>query len=63
MLVRVSHCKHENIGNNFDDSHCRATRGLRHEGWAELLVVWRKNRIELYEDYVSETDTLPASVT
>lgn len=52
MLVRVFHSSHSNIGKHFDEKDCRVTRGLLSRDWAEFLVIWRRNRIELYEDYV-----------
>ena len=37
---------------SFDEKDCRVTRGLLNRDWAEFMVIWRKNRLELYEDYV-----------
>ncbi|KAF8895412.1 Pleckstrin homology domain-containing protein [Infundibulicybe gibba] len=51
MLVRVSYSKTEITGKHFDETIHRTTRNLRYEDWAEFMVVWRKDRIELYEDY------------
>ncbi|EIW80949.1 hypothetical protein CONPUDRAFT_103997 [Coniophora puteana RWD-64-598 SS2] len=51
MLVRVSYTKSENLSRTFNEHENRVTSHLRYEDWAEFLVVWRKDRIELYEDY------------
>jgi hypothetical protein len=50
-MVRVSRSKHEIVG-GFDEERSRAARGITSEPWAEYLVIWRKDRLELYEDYV-----------
>lgn len=52
MLVRVFHCSHSGISKTFDEKECSVTRGLLHRDWAEFMVIWHKDRIELYEDYV-----------
>ena len=52
MLVRVLYSKDEGI-TRFDDAHNRTTRNLHFEDWGEFIVVWRKDRIELYGDYVN----------
>ncbi|KAF9267492.1 hypothetical protein L218DRAFT_978057 [Marasmius fiardii PR-910] len=36
----------------FDEYKHRQTRGLDFEDWQEFMVVWRMDRIELYENYV-----------
>jgi hypothetical protein len=54
MLARVFHCSHANVSKQFDEKDCRVTRGLLSRDWAEFMVIWRKNRLELYEDYVRE---------
>ncbi|KAH7921911.1 hypothetical protein BV22DRAFT_1197834 [Leucogyrophana mollusca] len=51
MLVRVSYTKSESLPPGFDEKQNRVTGNLRYEDWAEFLVVWRKDRIEIYEDY------------
>ena len=53
MLVRVFHCDSEHLNNPFTERDCRITRDLDNKEWDEFLVIWRKHRIELYEDYVS----------
>lgn len=53
MDVRVEYSKSENIGHGFDEVQHRITRDLRYEGWAEFMVVWREDRVELYQDFVS----------
>lgn len=37
---------------HFDESIHRVTRDLKFEDWGEFLVVWRMDRIEVYENYV-----------
>ncbi|KAF9242584.1 Pleckstrin homology domain-containing protein [Melanogaster broomeanus] len=51
MLVRVSYSKSESLPVPFDEIQNRQTSHLHHEGWAEFLVVWRNDRLEIYEDY------------
>lgn len=53
MIVRVSYSKEQNLGSNFDEAQHRSTQHLQYEDWGEFLVIWRRNRIELYENYVS----------
>lgn len=52
MLARVSYSKTEPIGFLFDEVHNRTARDLQHMDWAEFMVAWREDRIELYDDYV-----------
>jgi len=51
MLVRVSYTKSESLPCHFDEVQNRTTPRLRYEDWAEFLVVWRGERLEIYEDY------------
>ncbi|KAK0449249.1 hypothetical protein EV421DRAFT_1402130 [Armillaria borealis] len=51
MLVRVSYTESESLEPQFDEYQHRMTSGLRHENWAEFMAVWRRDSIELYEDY------------
>ncbi|KAF9007668.1 hypothetical protein BDZ89DRAFT_965606 [Hymenopellis radicata] len=51
MLVRVSYSKSEDLGPHFDEYQNRMTTGLQYADWAEFMVVWRRDKIELYEDY------------
>ncbi|RDB17902.1 Meiotically up-regulated gene 56 protein [Hypsizygus marmoreus] len=51
MLVRSYHCKSDNISPQFDEVHNRTTRHLEDANWAEYMVAWRRDRIELYKDY------------
>lgn len=52
MLVKVAYTKIESLGFHFDESEHRTMRDLQYASvWAEYLVVWRKHRIEIYEDY------------
>jgi hypothetical protein len=53
MLVRVSHTGAESVGTAFDENQNRVTQHLGHEDWSEFMVVWRRERLELYEDYAS----------
>lgn len=52
MLVRVNYSKSEGL-THFDDSIHKTTRNLHFEEWCEILVVWRKDSLELYRDHVS----------
>lgn len=52
MLVRVSYSKSESLSPWFDEIQNRTTRYLQYADWAEFMVAWRKDRIEIYEDYV-----------
>ncbi|KAG2039604.1 hypothetical protein BDR03DRAFT_1008925 [Suillus americanus] len=51
MLVRVSYTKSESLPSHFDEVQNRSTPRLRYEDWAEFLVVWRGERLEIYQDY------------
>lgn len=51
MLVRVSYTKSESLPRHFDEVQNRTTPHLRYEDWAEFLVVWRGERLEIYQDY------------
>ncbi|ETW81550.1 hypothetical protein HETIRDRAFT_51882 [Heterobasidion irregulare TC 32-1] len=51
MIVRVSYTRERSLGATFDENQNRFTQHLQYEDWAEFMVVWRKDRIELYEDY------------
>ena len=53
MLVRVSHTDAESVGTTFDENQNLITRHLEYEDWSEFMVVWRRERLELYEDYAS----------
>lgn len=55
MIVRVSYTRERSLGATFDENQNRSTQHLQYEDWAEFMVVWRKDRIELYEDYVCST--------
>lgn len=52
MLVRVSYTKLEGLSKHFDETQNRYTSKLHYEDWAEFMVVWRGQKIEIYEDYV-----------
>lgn len=51
MLVRVSYTISESLPCRFDEVQNRITPHLRYEDWAEFLVVWRGERLEIYRDY------------
>ncbi|TFK28020.1 hypothetical protein FA15DRAFT_678662 [Coprinopsis marcescibilis] len=51
MLVRIAYSKSEDFGPKFDDTVHRTVRDLQFEGWAEYIVAWRKDIIEIYEDH------------
>jgi len=53
MLVRVSHTDAESVGTAFDENQNLITRHLEYEDWSEFMVIWRRERLELYEDYAS----------
>ncbi|EPQ54943.1 hypothetical protein GLOTRDRAFT_43400 [Gloeophyllum trabeum ATCC 11539] len=50
MIVRVSYSEEESLGPNFDEYQNRSGR-YDYEDMGEFLVAWRKDRLELYEDY------------
>ena len=53
MVVRVAYCRDESLGPNFDEMQNRSARNLQYEDWTEFMVVWRHDRLELYDDHVS----------
>lgn len=52
MLVRSCYTKSDTVSPQFDETLNRTTRNLQHADWAEYIVAWRKDRIEIYKDYV-----------
>ncbi|TFK52368.1 hypothetical protein OE88DRAFT_1627947 [Heliocybe sulcata] len=50
MIVSVSYSEEELLGPNFDEYQNRTGR-YEYEDMGEFLVAWRKDRLELYEDY------------
>jgi hypothetical protein len=52
MLVRVYKTEAKSLHAHFDESMHRVTRDLEFQDWAEFLVAWRRDYIEIYEDYV-----------
>ncbi len=63
MVVRVFYCRDGSLGPSFDEMQNRSTRNLQYEDWTEFIVVWRNDRLELYDDYVCTSScwiTLPA---
>ncbi|KAG6830694.1 hypothetical protein H0H92_015170 [Tricholoma furcatifolium] len=54
MLVRTYYTKSEDLNHHFDEQQHRTTRDLLDADWAEYLVAWRRDRIELYTDHVRE---------
>ena len=59
MLVRVAYTRSGGLGAAFDENQNRMTTNMRYEEWQEMMVVWRKDRIEIYEDYVGPMSTTP----
>ncbi|KZT73767.1 hypothetical protein DAEQUDRAFT_761746 [Daedalea quercina L-15889] len=51
MLVRFSHSEGESLPSNFGEWHNRTTGHLYNEDWAEYIVIWRKDRLELYKGH------------
>ena len=62
MLVRVSYTRSESIGAQFDEIQNRMTSHLQYEDWSEFMVAWRRDTIEIYEDYVRKTRLLHSPV-
>jgi hypothetical protein len=54
-MVRVSHSRLDIIG-GFNEEKSRTARGVDSESWVEYFVIWRKDRLELYENYVRMAD-------
>jgi len=52
MLVRVIHSNIPDFKKPFNDKSCRSTRNLEFQDWSECIVIWRKKRIEVYQNYV-----------
>ncbi|KAF9487430.1 hypothetical protein BDN71DRAFT_1458507 [Pleurotus eryngii] len=50
MLVRVYHTR-LGVGPAYDEAENRTARHLSPEAFKEFLVIWRHNRIELYDNY------------
>jgi hypothetical protein len=53
MLVRILHSKQGGFPKYMDEVHLAEITNIKQEEWGEFIVVWRRGRIELYEDYVS----------
>lgn len=51
MLVRILYTRCETLSHQFDESINRTTRDLHYEDWAEFLVAWRRDSLEIYEDH------------
>jgi len=62
MLVRVLHCKQEGFTKYMDEAQLGEITDVKQEEWGEFIVVWRKGRIELYEDYVSVRSETPPTL-
>ena len=62
MLVRVLHCKQEGFARYMNETQFAEITDVKQEEWGEFIVVWRKGRIELYEDYVSVRSEIPATL-
>lgn len=52
MLVQVSFTNTESLPANFDEQLNRITSQIQYENWEEYIVAWRKDRLELYTDFV-----------
>ncbi|KAI0699107.1 Pleckstrin homology domain-containing protein [Cytidiella melzeri] len=50
MMVQVSFTP-DTLGPNFDSTKNRVTPHIQYEDYSEYLVVWRKERLELYKNY------------
>ncbi|KAI0345763.1 hypothetical protein BDW22DRAFT_1324984 [Trametopsis cervina] len=50
MMVQVSFTA-DALGPNFDSAKNRVTPHVHYEDYSEYLVVWRKERLELYKNY------------
>jgi hypothetical protein len=55
VLVRVGYNREDNIM-NFDEAMQRRKPCGRIEPMQELIIVWRKGRVEFYEEWVSHFD-------
>lgn len=53
MYVRIYSTETVDVFPCFDEALHRVTRDLKYEDWGEFLIVWRMDRIEIYENYVS----------
>ncbi|KAI0304331.1 Pleckstrin homology domain-containing protein [Multifurca ochricompacta] len=51
MIVRVAYCRDGYLGSRFDEMQNRSARNMQNEDWAEFMVVWRNDRLELYNNY------------
>ncbi|KAH9936321.1 Pleckstrin homology domain-containing protein [Fomitopsis serialis] len=51
MLIKFSHIEAEALPSNFDEWHNRTTGHLYNEDWKDYIVVWRKDRLELYKSH------------
>ena len=52
MLVQISCTASESLPLHFDDRRARVTPHVQYYDLSEYIVVWRKNRLELYRNYV-----------
>ena len=52
MLVHAYYSDLVFAGQLFNEEIHRTSRDLEYEAWGEFLVVWRREHIEIYEDYV-----------
>ncbi len=52
MLVQISLSNLETVGANFDETKNRVTPHMQYDNWKEFIVVWRKDRLEIYKDHV-----------
>jgi hypothetical protein len=59
MVVRIAYCRDGFLGPSFDEMQNRSARNLQYEDWTEFMIVWRNDRLELYDDYVCAMCTVP----
>ena len=63
MVVRIAYCRDGSLGPSFDEMQNRSARNLQYEDWTEFVVIWRKDRLELYDDYVCAVCTGRSTLT
>ena len=63
MLVRVLYCKQQSFTRYMDETHLAEITDVKQEEWGEFIVVWRRGRIEFYEDYVSVRTEIPVTLS
>ncbi|EMD39935.1 hypothetical protein CERSUDRAFT_112180 [Gelatoporia subvermispora B] len=51
MLIKISYTKTGAISPDFDEWQNRVTSHLRVESFGEYIVAWRKDKLEIYDDF------------